>query len=391
MSNSAWATALTSTRDSRSTTEIHNTSHDHIATPATIPLIATATPAVGSTITRIEVYSGTTLISTSNGGTLNANWITLKPGTQTLTARAIDSNGGVSTASVTITVTSAANETITFIHNDLAGSPMAATDINGAIVWKEDYSPYGERKQKEAASSNQHQWFGGKVQDSETGLSYFGARYYDPVVGRFMGVDAVGFNPGNLQSFNRYAYANNNPYKYVDPDGNTSLALCAGGPPGCAVGIGLAVLGLGYSIIPAEDQQRINQAVGAGFRSAVDALRGSADGYLISVGPGPVISNSDGDKDADTSKDPKRFFDKEQRQRAQDRSKDANGNPTCEYCDINTTNERGKKESSTIDHIKAWIKGGRTTDENANNACVSCNGKKGAKDLGTEWVPPNQQ
>jgi RHS repeat-associated protein len=222
MSNSAWATALTSTRDSRSTTEIHNTSHDHIATPATIPLIATATPAAGTTITRIEVYSGTTLIGTSNGSTLNANWITLKPGTQTLTARAIDSNGGISTASVTITVTSAANETITFIHNDLAGSPMAATDINGAIVWKEDYSPYGERKQKEAASSNQHQWFGGKVQDSETGLSYFGARYYDPVVGRFMGVDAVGFNPGNLQSFNRYAYANNNPYRFVDPTGNAA-------------------------------------------------------------------------------------------------------------------------------------------------------------------------
>jgi RHS repeat-associated protein len=225
MSNGAWATALTSTRDSPSTTEIYNASHDHITTPATIPLTASATPAAGTTITRIEVYAGPTLIGTSNGGTLNANWITLKPGTQTLTARAIDSNGGISTASVTITVTSAANETITFIHNDLAGSPMAATDINGAIVWKEDYSPYGERKQKEAASSNQHQWFGGKVQDSETGLSYFDARYYDPVVGRFMGVDAVGFNPGNLQSFNRYAYANNNPYKFVDPSGNSALSL----------------------------------------------------------------------------------------------------------------------------------------------------------------------
>jgi RHS repeat-associated protein len=196
------------------------TANASYATPATIPLAATATPAAGTTITKIEVYSGATLIATSNGSTLNTTWITLKPGTQSLTARAIDSNGGISTASVTITVTSAANETITFIHNDLAGSPMAATDINGAIVWKEDYTPYGERKQNEAAASNQHQWFGGKVQDSETGLSYFGARYYDPVVGRFMGVDAVGFNPGNLQSFNRYAYANNNPYRFVDPDGN---------------------------------------------------------------------------------------------------------------------------------------------------------------------------
>jgi RHS repeat-associated protein len=81
------------------------------------------------------------------------------------------------------------------------------------------------------------------VQDSETGLSYFGARYYDPVVGRFMGVDAVGFNPGNLQSFNRYAYANNNPYRFVDRDGNApTLAMCLGGPFGCAVGVGVALL-----------------------------------------------------------------------------------------------------------------------------------------------------
>ena len=147
----------------------------------------------------------------------------------------------------------------------------------------------------------------------------------------------------------------------------------------------------GYSVLPTETKEQLNQAVADAIRGGVDAIRGKLDGFLISIGPGPVISNSDGDKEADTSKDPKRFFDKEQRQRAQDRSKDASGNPTCEYCDINTTNERGKKESSTIDHIKAWIKGGRTTDDNANNACASCNGKKGAKDLGTEWIPPNQQ
>jgi hypothetical protein len=40
------------------------------------------------------------------------------------------------------------------------------------------------------------------------------------VLGRFMGVDNVQFKEKNLHSFNRYAYGNNNPYKYVDPDGN---------------------------------------------------------------------------------------------------------------------------------------------------------------------------
>lgn len=50
------------------------------------------------------------------------------------------------------------------------------------------------------------------------------ARYYDPVIGRFYSNDPVGtmghLSGGNIQGFNRYAYANNNPYKYVDPDGN---------------------------------------------------------------------------------------------------------------------------------------------------------------------------
>jgi uncharacterized protein RhaS with RHS repeats len=43
------------------------------------------------------------------------------------------------------------------------------------------------------------------------------ARYYDPVIGRFYSNDPVGFR--DVHSFNRYAYANNNPYKYTDPDG----------------------------------------------------------------------------------------------------------------------------------------------------------------------------
>ncbi|WP_259366835.1 RHS repeat-associated core domain-containing protein [Colwellia sp. BRX8-7] len=49
------------------------------------------------------------------------------------------------------------------------------------------------------------------------------ARYYDPVIGRFYSNDPVGFR--DIHSFNRYAYANNNPYKYTDPTGEFSLLL----------------------------------------------------------------------------------------------------------------------------------------------------------------------
>jgi len=49
------------------------------------------------------------------------------------------------------------------------------------------------------------------------------ARYYDPVIGRFLSNDPVGFR--DVHSFNRYAYANNNPYKYTDPDGRLPVLI----------------------------------------------------------------------------------------------------------------------------------------------------------------------
>ena len=62
----------------------------------------------------------------------------------------------------------------------------------------------------------------GHVEDQfdELSLVYMQARYYDPSLGRFLSIDAAGFDETNPQSFNRYAYANNNPHRYVDPDGN---------------------------------------------------------------------------------------------------------------------------------------------------------------------------
>ena len=86
-------------------------------------------------------------------------------------------------------------------------------------MWKESYTPFGQRLHNDSASLSNRQWFGGKPVDIETGLSYFGARYYDPAVGRFMGIDPAHLDEDNSNSFNRYAYANNNPNRFVDPDG----------------------------------------------------------------------------------------------------------------------------------------------------------------------------
>ena len=73
-------------------------------------------------------------------------------------------------------------------------------------------------------------------------------RYKDPIHGRFLQNDPVGFS--NIHNFNRYAYANNNPYKYVDPDGNNAaVAACVAGPnPACLIGGGLFIAAAYYGV-----------------------------------------------------------------------------------------------------------------------------------------------
>lgn len=131
---------------------------------------------------------------------------------------------GVALLTLTLTNMALAG-TATYFHNDISGSPLAATDAAGNLLWTENYKPYGEKLTRSPASSGNRIGFHGKQHDDGTGLSYMGARYYDPVLGRFMGIDPVGFQEDNLHSFNRYTYTNNNPYKYVDPDGNYAFLI----------------------------------------------------------------------------------------------------------------------------------------------------------------------
>ena len=56
-----------------------------------------------------------------------------------------------------------------------------------------------------------------------TGLYYYNARYYDPLIGRFISPDNVGQNLNDPQSLNRYTYCSNNPLKYTDPTGHFSI------------------------------------------------------------------------------------------------------------------------------------------------------------------------
>jgi len=110
-------------------------------------------------------------------------------------------------------------ETTTYYHHDGLGSAIAASDVDGNLLWREDYQPYGTRVRNPGNAGDNTLWFTGKPEEPSLGLQYFGARWYDPVAGRFTGIDPVGVIPENIHTFNRYSYAANSPYVYVDPDG----------------------------------------------------------------------------------------------------------------------------------------------------------------------------
>ena len=114
---------------------------------------------------------------------------------------------------------------ILFYSSDHLGSSVLITDASGNEVQRLDYEPYGafiENERSGNAGGIRHT-FTGQEADSESGLMYYRARYYDPVVGLFVGPDSIIPNPTNPQAFNCYAYVYNNPVLLSDPTGNISL------------------------------------------------------------------------------------------------------------------------------------------------------------------------
>ena len=107
-----------------------------------------------------------------------------------------------------------------WLHRDHQGSIQAITDATGAEVQRFQYYPYGDRLNTATAHDESKGWIGER-QDT-TGLFYLHARYYDPVIGRFVTPDWLDPMDPRVGP-NRYAYSLNNPVMYVDPGGNARV------------------------------------------------------------------------------------------------------------------------------------------------------------------------
>ncbi|WP_200896779.1 RHS repeat domain-containing protein [Methanosarcina sp. 2.H.A.1B.4] len=100
--------------------------------------------------------------------------------------------------------------------SDHIGSTSLMVDETGHEVERTDYFPYGQVR----SGGLEKYGFTGQENDDDTGLMYYGARYYSPEYRVFVQPDTLLPDPYNPQALNRYSYALNNPVKYTDPSGH---------------------------------------------------------------------------------------------------------------------------------------------------------------------------
>jgi RHS repeat-associated protein len=126
-------------------------------------------------------------------------------------------------AALFIPARASAQDEVVYYHTDAIGSVRMTTDASGAVIARYDYAPFGtEWPQNPPTTNPDVRQYAGKEHDAETGLEYFGARYFRSESGRFTTVDPALDPQQSLaepQLWNRYAYATNNPLRFIDPNG----------------------------------------------------------------------------------------------------------------------------------------------------------------------------
>lgn len=118
-----------------------------------------------------------------------------------------------------------------YFHHDHLGSVVAITDDTGAVIERLAYDPWGKRRNVNGLPDtldaivgwNTDRGFTMHEHLDEMGVVHMNGRVYDPLVGRFMSADSIVPEPHDLQSYNRYGYADGNPLAYTDPTGHSKI------------------------------------------------------------------------------------------------------------------------------------------------------------------------
>ncbi|MFN4329261.1 MAG: RHS repeat domain-containing protein [Limnobacter sp.] len=115
-----------------------------------------------------------------------------------------------------------------YLHKDHLGSVALITSQTGTVLERYSFDAWGKRRNHNGTDYTANgghllgetdRGFTGHEHLDHLGLVHMNGRIYDASLGRFMSADPFIAQPVNLQNYNRYAYVNNNPLSYTDPDG----------------------------------------------------------------------------------------------------------------------------------------------------------------------------
>ncbi|MBF0618719.1 MAG: VCBS repeat-containing protein [Candidatus Omnitrophica bacterium] len=158
------------------------------------------------------------------------NGDTVTPVTTAYAGDLIEDTNGIQTNSIFLGSSRVATydgTKVRWLIGDHLGSTSIVLDETSTMTEKIEYTPWGEVKSYDKYGTGPEVaqfYFTGKKLDDETGLFYFGARYYNPKLGRFLTPDTIVQSPYNPQTLNRYSYCNNNPINLTDPTGHSWLS-----------------------------------------------------------------------------------------------------------------------------------------------------------------------
>ncbi len=192
-------------------------------------------------------------------------------------------------------VAAVTNSQALYYHADHLGGTNVLTDGSGVKKELMEYDPYGQFSRHEKYGSSEEVarfYFTGKKLDDESGLFFYGARYYDPKLGRFITADTVVQAPNNPQTLNRYSYVLNNPLNRIDPTGHWSWKSFWNSFAGAVVGavVTVATGGLGAPAAFALGGAA-GGAVAGGLNGGLQgALMGGLMGGVLGGGVGLGIS-----------------------------------------------------------------------------------------------------
>jgi RHS repeat-associated protein len=117
-------------------------------------------------------------------------------------------------------LTGTTGNTLYYLHSDHLGSTSVTTSDTGAVLARQWYHPFGTVRASSGALPTDITFTGQRSESGLGSLMYFRARFYSPLIGRFLSADSIVPGAGNPQSLNRYSFVYNNPVKYVDPSGH---------------------------------------------------------------------------------------------------------------------------------------------------------------------------